>query len=180
MMLHFTAEVMVRDVFLCPFCARYFRETWPRLQAEFVDTGRVRYVFKDFPLTNIHAQAFRAHETARCAGEQGAYWTMHDRLFAGQTEWAGRPDHIAASTFKQYAVELGLDTAAFDTCLDSGRWANAVNTDLAEGMRLGVRGTPTFFINGYPLVGAQPYRIFHLAVELAEQGKLGEALQPRP
>ncbi len=159
----------------CPFCARHFQETWPQLQAEFVDTGRVRFVFKDFPLTNIHPQAPKAHEAARCAGEQEAYWAMHNRLFAGQSEWAGRSDHV--DTFKEYAAELGLETAAFDACLDSGRWAGAVNADLAEGASLGVQGTPAFFINGYPLVGAQPYETFQYAIDLAEQGRLGETYQ---
>jgi protein-disulfide isomerase len=162
----------------CPFCASYFQETWPQLKAEFVDTGRVRYVFKDFPLTNLHPQTPKAHEAARCAGEQGAYWAMHDRLFAGQAEWAGYPDHL--SVFKRYAVELELGTAAFDACLDSGRWANAVNADLTEGARLGVWGTPSFFIAGYPLVGAQPYETFQYAISLAEQGKLGQAYEPAP
>jgi len=162
----------------CPFCARHFQETWPQLKAEFVDTGRVRYVFKDLPITSIHPQAPKAHEAARCAGEQGAYWAMHDRLFAGQSEWAGRSDHVAI--FKRYAAELGLERAALDACLDSGRWASAVKTDLAEGAGLGVQGTPTFFINGYPLVGAQPYETFQLAVDLAERGELGAALRPVP
>jgi protein-disulfide isomerase len=162
----------------CPFCAQYTSETWPRLKAEFVDTGRVRYVFKDFPLANIHPQASKAHEAARCAGEQGTYWVMHDHLFAGQAEWAGYLDHV--SVFKRYAAELELDTTAFDACLDSARWTEAVNADLAEGAGLGVRGTPNFFIDGYPLVGAQPYETFQYAIELAEQGRLGEAYQSAP
>jgi protein-disulfide isomerase len=155
----------------CPFCASHFQETWPRLKAEFVDTGRVRYVFKDFPLTSIHPQATKAHEAARCAGEQGAYWAMHDHLFAGQAEWARNPNH---------AADLGLDATAFDACLDGGRWTESVNADLAEGVRLGIRGTPSFFIDGYPLVGAQPYETFQYAIDLAEQGTLGEAYEPAP
>jgi protein-disulfide isomerase len=157
----------------CPYCARHVEETWPKLRAEFVETGRVRYAFKDFPLVSIHPQASKAHEAARCAGEQGAYWPMHDWLFARQSEWAGRPDHVAI--FKGYAAELSLQTADFETCLDSGRWASVVNADRAEGTNLGVQGTPTFFIDGYPLVGAVPYETFQYAIELAEQGKLGEA-----
>ncbi len=161
--------------FQCPFCARYFQETWSQLKTEFVDTGRVRYVFKDFPIISIHPQAPKAHEAARCAGDQGEYWTMHDRIFAGQSEWSGRSDHVAV--FKSYAAELGLETSDFDTCLDSGRWASAVNVDLAEGASLGVSGTPTFFIDGYPLIGAQPYETFQYAIGLAEQGTLDEAYQ---
>lgn len=162
----------------CPFCERHFQETWPRIKADFVDTGRVRYVFKDFPITSIHPQAPKAHEAARCAGEQGAYWEMHDRIFEGQPEWAGKPKHV--KVLRGYALELKLDTAAFDACLDGGRWTQDVQSDLNEGVALGVRGTPTFFIEGDPLVGAQPYEVFQQAIQLAEQGKLGGALQPSP
>jgi protein-disulfide isomerase len=159
----------------CPYCASTYRETWPLLKAEFVDTGRVRVVFKDNPLTNIHPQAPKAHEAARCAGEQGAYWEMHDLLFDRQAEWGGSSDHV--TVLKRYASELGLATDAFDACLDSSRWADAVLADTAEGTRLGVRGTPTFFIDGYPLVGAQPYQTFVYAIGLAEEGNLAGAFR---
>ena len=157
----------------CPFCGRYFSETWPQLREEFVDTGRVRYVFKDFPLTSIHPPAAKAHEAARCAGDQGAYWQMHDRLFEDQSEWAQSADSEAV--LRDYAAGLGLDTADFDTCLDSGRWTSALQEDMDEGERLGVQGTPTFFVDGYPLVGAQPFATLQYAIELAEQGTLGSA-----
>lgn len=162
----------------CPFCSRYFQETWPKLKAEFVDIGRVRYVFKDFPLAELHPQAPKAHQAARCAGEQDAYWEMHDRLFAKQSEWGGRSK--PAAVFKDFAAALELEASAFETCLDGGQWADAVDADLAEGASLGVRGTPTFFVDGYPLVGAQPYETFQMAIELAEQGRLGEAYRQRP
>lgn len=161
----------------CPFCARHFAQTWPQIKANFVDTGRVRYMFKDFPLSNIHPQAQKAHEAARCAGEQDAYWEMHALLFAEQAAWSGQSD--AVQRFKAFAAQLELDTRAFDACLDEGRWAAAVTADLNEGARLGMSGTPAFFINGYPVIGAQPYELFVYAIELAEQGKLGDAYRPR-
>jgi protein-disulfide isomerase len=161
----------------CPFCTSYVLQTWPQLKAEFVDTGRVHYVFKDFPLTNIHPQAPKAHEAARCAGEQGAYWEMRDHLFGRQAEWGGISDHVAE--FKTFAADLGLETSAFDACLDTGRWAGGVSADVAEGVRLGVRGTPTFYIDGYPLVGAQPLETFQYAIGLAEEGELDEAYRAR-
>jgi protein-disulfide isomerase len=159
----------------CPFCASHYRETWPLLKAEFVDTGRVRYVFKDNPLTNIHPQAPKAHEAARCAGDQGAYWEMHDLLFDKQAEWGGSSDHVGV--LKRYASELGLAADAFAACLDDDRWAGAVIADTAEGASLGVRGTPTFFIDGYSLVGAQPYETLVYAIGLAEEGKLAGAFR---
>lgn len=142
----------------CPFCLRHFRQTFPLIKANYIDTGLVRYVFKDFPLTSIHPQAFAAAEAARCAGEQEAYVPMHDVLFTKQEEWSGRSD--AASLFSQYAAELNLDTAQFDGCMSSGKYEAAVTADLEEGIGFGVGGTPTFFINGHYLSGAQPYQAF--------------------
>ncbi|GIK55982.1 MAG: thioredoxin domain-containing protein [Chloroflexi bacterium] len=142
----------------CPFCSRHFAQTLSQLKAQYVDTGLVRYVFKDFPLTSIHPQAALAAEAARCAGEQDAYLEMHDALFANQNAWNGRQD--AATLFATYAQQLGLDAASFTECLESGRYQRAVEADLNEGIAFGVRGTPTFFINGNIFVGAQPFEAF--------------------
>ncbi|MCA9980442.1 MAG: DsbA family protein, partial [Anaerolineales bacterium] len=154
----------------CPFCRRHVDETMPTLLAEMIETGRVRYEFKDFPLDNIHPQARLAAEAARCAGDQEAYWEMHDRLFAGQELWSGQAD--PAEVFGQFAAELGLDTAVFETCLDSGTYTNAVQADVAEGMALGITGTPTFFIGGYGISGAQPIDLFQTVVEAIETDAL--------
>jgi protein-disulfide isomerase len=132
----------------------------------YVDTGKVRYVFKDFPLTSIHPQAVKAAEAARCAREVGGdetYWLMHDRLFERQGEWSGNAQHVAL--FKSYAGELGLDPAAFGECLDSDSQAAAVEADFQEGAGFGVTGTPAFFINGQPVSGAQPYQVFVQVIE---------------
>lgn len=156
----------------CPFCARHFQETMPQLVKTYVDTGKARYVFKDFPLTSIHPEAPVAHEAARCAREIGgdeAYWDMHDRLFESQEKWAGNPQH--AALFKTFAADLGLDSAVFDECLVSGRYASAIQADVQEGAGFGVTGTPAFYINGQPLSGAQPYGVFVQVIDalLAEQ-----------
>jgi protein-disulfide isomerase len=156
----------------CPFCERHFNETLPGLTQNYIDTGKVRYVFKDFPLSQIHPQAAKAAEAARCVGEAGGdelYWEMHDLLFEGQAAWSGNP--AAAAIFKTYAGELGLDQAAFDACLDSGRYAAAVQSDLTEGAGFGVSGTPAFFINGQPLSGAQPYQVFEQVIETMLAGE---------
>ncbi len=148
----------------CPFCLRYFQQTFEAIKQNFVDTGKVRYVFKDFPITQIHPQAPKAAESAECAGEQGRYWDMHDRLFQGQqAEWNQNPD--ALSIFYGYAEELDLDMNAFRECVESGRYTDEVASDLNEGMRAGVTGTPTFFINGQKIVGAQPYAVFEQVVQ---------------
>ncbi|MAT97295.1 MAG: hypothetical protein CL608_09150 [Anaerolineaceae bacterium] len=147
----------------CPFCSRHFTQTYPQLKENYIDTGVVYYVFKDFPLTQIHPQAVLAASAARCAGDQDAYVEMHDRLFQTQAEWNGRTD--ADTLFNQYAAEMGLDEAQFATCLAEGTHEEAVNADLNEGISYGVSGTPAFFLNGYFLSGAQPYSTFVDAVE---------------
>ncbi len=147
----------------CPFCSRHFEQTYPQLKENYIDTGVVYYVFKDFPLTQIHPEAVLAASAARCAGEQEAYLAMHDALFANQTEWDRNPE--AESLFNGYAAEIGLNEAQFATCLAEGTYEDAVNADLNEGISYGVSGTPAFFLNGYFLSGAQPYATFVDAIE---------------
>lgn len=147
--------------FQCPYCSRHFQQTFPQIKENYVDTGQVRYVFKDFPLTSIHPQAVLAAQAARCAGDQEAYLEMHDVLFNKQQEWSSSD---AAQIFVGYADELGLDSTTFEQCLDSKQHEAAVMADLEEGTRLGVTGTPAFFLNGYLLSGAQPYSVFEEAV----------------
>ena len=124
--------------------------------------GRARLVFKDFPLPS-HPRARLAHEAARCAGALGRYWPYHDRLFAAQPAFE-RDDLV------RYAVELGLPGEAFTRCLDEGRFAAAVEADVAQGRQLGVRSTPTFVINGRGLVGAHPVETFRTVIDEALRG----------
>ncbi len=146
----------------CPYCARHFQQTFPRIKENYVDTGQVYYVFKDFPLTSIHAQAVDAAEAARCAGEQGAYLEMHNALFLRQQDWAD--NRAANDVFVEMAGQIGLDADSFAACLESGKYESAVMADLDEGVSFGVRGTPAFFINGNFLSGAQPYDVFVQAI----------------
>ncbi|MGD2077798.1 MAG: thioredoxin domain-containing protein [Chloroflexota bacterium] len=154
--------------FQCPYCVRHFQQTYPRIVEEYVESGIVQYVFKDFPLNSIHPQAAEAAQAARCAGEQEAFLEMHDTLFQRQVQWSGQNP---ADVFVGFADELGLDAADFEECLISGKYEEAVNADLSQGIQLGVTGTPAFFINGYAVSGAQPYELFQQAIEsiLAEQ-----------
>ncbi len=149
--------------FQCPFCSRYFSQSYNQIIEKYVDTGQVHYVFKDFPLVNIHPQAAKAAEAARCAGDQDSYLEMHDMLFGRQAEWSNQPN--ANQFFVDYAGDLGLDSATFQQCLDSGQFAEAVNADLQEGSGLGVNGTPAFFINNHSINGALPFSIFEEAIE---------------
>jgi protein-disulfide isomerase len=117
----------------------------------------VRIVFKDFPLPN-HAQAPKAHEAAHCAGEQGKYWEMHDRIFAHQAT-------MQLVNLQQHAVDLDLDTQAFGRCLDSGKFAASIAADMRVGEQLGVNSTPTMYINGRAAIGAQPFEYFKSVID---------------
>jgi len=163
----------------CPYCVRHATETLPRIISELVDTGRVRYIVKDFPLDNIHPEARSAAVAARCAGEQNAYWEMHDELFARQQEWDGL-GLAAVDVFTTIAKGLSLDGDAFAKCMTSGRHDDVIQANQDEGVSLGVRGTPGFFINGFPISGAQPYELFEYAVSLAEEGTLADAYVSQP
>ena len=124
--------------------------------------GRVRVVFKDLPLP-FHDLARPAHEAARCAAEAGKFWPYHDRLFREQPAFE-RADLV------RYAVELGLDGAGFARCLDERRFAAAVEADVAQARALSITGTPTFLINGRPLVGAHPIETFRSVIDDALSG----------
>lgn len=121
----------------CPYCALHSRVVLPQLTKDFIDTGKIRYVLRDFPLTSIHQEAAKAHEAAHCAGEQGKYWEMHDRLFAHQKEL--QADRLIAHA---KAVDI-TDSMAFKACMDSGRYEDQAKASVAEGARIGVRGTPS-------------------------------------
>ena len=125
--------------------------------------GRVRLVFKDFPLPS-HDLARPAHEAARCAGALGKYWPYHDRLFANQP-------HFEHDDLVRYAVDLGLPRAEFVKCLDEHHFAAAVGEDVSQARAIGVRSTPTFLINNRPLVGAHPVENFRSAIDEALRDK---------
>ncbi len=153
----------------CPFCGRHVAQTAPQLDEQYVKAGLVKHVFKNFPLNSIHPQAANAAEAAECAGDQNAYWAMHDKLFASQQEWSGQTN--AADLFKQYASALGLDTTAFNGCLDSGKFVSKINADLQTGVKAGVTGTPAFFINDWFISGAQPLNVFQNAIAALQRGE---------
>ena len=114
-------------------------------------------MFKDFPLPN-HPNAPKAAEAAHCAGEQNKYWEMHDRIFAMQQT-------MAVPNLREHAAALALDMPKFNECLDSGKHADIVNTDYKYGSSLGVSSTPTMYINGRALVGAQPFEAFQAVID---------------
>jgi protein-disulfide isomerase len=139
----------------CPFCQRV-EPTLKRLRQTYGD--KLRIVWKDFPLTQIHPQAFKAGEAGHCAGEQGKFWEYHDRLFGNQQA-------LQPADLKKHAADLGLDAASFGACLDSSKYGERVRDGVSQGTALGVNSTPTIFINGRRLSGAQPYEVFVAAID---------------
>jgi len=151
--------------FQCPYCLRVN----PTLKAlEMKYAGQIRIVFKDFPL-GIHKDARKASEAGQCAAEQGKFWEMHDKMFANQQKL--QPDSL-----KAFAKEIGLDAPTFASCLDSGKTAAKVAADMAQGTKHGVTGTPTFFINGRYLSGAQSIDKFAEIID----DELSRAQERRP
>jgi protein-disulfide isomerase len=158
----------------CPFCQRFFQTTLPVLKTEYIDTGKLRYVFRDFPLDNIHPQARKAAEAAHCAGEQGQYWEMHHLLFQNQRA-------LQVETLPGHARKLDLDDTSFEDCLEQGKYAAKVEKNYAEGTAAGITGTPSFFIGktgadgtieGTFMRGAQPVTAFRQVIDrLLEEGK---------
>ena len=125
--------------FQCPFCGRHVRETYPQLEKDYIQTGKVKYFFRDLPLESIHKNAFKASEAAHCAGEQGKFWEMHDRLFANQNA-------LEPAMLTGHALAVGVDTKKFQACLDNGKYAAEIRKGIAEANKYGITGTPTSVI----------------------------------
>lgn len=146
--------------FQCPFCKRFATETFPQIAADYIETGKVRFVFRDFPLGN-HPNAAPAANAAECIREQGGdamYIKYHDDLFANQEE-------LSVEKYKELASHYDIDQAQFASCVDENKFADEVQADFNDGAQYGVRGTPAFFINGNLFAGAQPYENFKAAIE---------------
>jgi len=142
----------------CPFCERFWSQTYPLIKSEYIDTGKVKLIYRDFPLTSIHPMAMPAAIAVECVREQGgdeAYYEMHDKIFENQAS-------LSESNLKKWAQELSYN---IDSCLDSEKYLSEVEADLREGAAAGVRGTPSFFINEQPLSGAQPFSEFKRIID---------------
>ena len=152
--------------FQCPYCSRV-NPTLARLKDRYGDS--IRIVFRDLPLLQIHPQAAKAAEAGACANEQGKFWPMHDLMFANQAR-------LDVTNLKQHAATVGLDAAAFEKCLDSGKHTAEWQKDSADAEKAGVQSTPAFFINGRPVTGAVPYEQFAEVIN----DELGRLNRPVP
>jgi protein-disulfide isomerase len=148
--------------FQCPYCRQWEQQTYqPLLQAY---PGKIRFVYRDLPLTSIHPNAMPAAEAAQCANEQGKFWEFHDKLFSTET--------LSSEVYTQYAQELGLDMTKFNDCVSSHKYAKTIQDDSDFAIGLGVNSTPTFFINGLALIGAQPLTAFTSVIDKELAGQI--------
>ena len=156
--------------FQCPFCARFHVQTLPAIIEEYIEQGKVKLVFRDFPIQSIHPNALPASVAAECANEQGKFKEMHDVLFEKQNEWNRIETVQALSLFSQYSADIGMGQEEFDSCLTSGKYIEEIQNDLNDGRDYGISGTPGFFIGndkiGYvELKGAQPFESFKKIID---------------
>ena len=151
------AKVMMIEVsdYHCPFCRRHTLTTQPQIDAEYINTGKLRYVFIDYPIDQLHPEAFKAHEAANCAGDQGKYWEMHVKLFEQPPP---RDSAQLVPLLVSQAQAVGLDAAKFRSCFESGKYATPVKDNVARMQALGVDSTPTFLIGMTPAPG-QPMKV---------------------
>ena len=150
----------------CPFCRIFWKDTFPRLKKEYIDTGKVSFVFRDFPQKD-HPEAIAAAMAAECAADQGRYWPYHDRIFREQDRRGqqGEVVRFRAADLKRWATDVGLEAAPFNECLDSGRHNDEVTRDHDDAAGVGMQGTPVFFVNGRALLGAHPFATFQKVIE---------------
>jgi protein-disulfide isomerase len=151
------ARMMMVEVsdYHCPFCRRHTLTTQPQIDAEYINTGKLRYVFIDYPIDQLHPDAFKAHEAANCAGDQGKYWEMHAKLFESPPP---RDSLQLVPQLVSQAQAVGLDAGKFRACFDGGKYATPVRDNVARMQALGVDSTPTFLIGLTPAAG-QPMKV---------------------
>lgn len=147
----------------CPFCVRWHEQVYNQLMAAY--PGKIRFVYRHLPLTSIHPEAMPAAEAAMCAGEQNAYWQYHDRLFENQ-------ESLGEALYVQLATDLGLNLEAFNNCRETHKYQAQIQADMDFAVGLGVQSTPTFFINGLAMVGAQPLTTFTQLIEKELNGEI--------
>jgi protein-disulfide isomerase len=150
----------------CPFCQRFHKTVFGDLKKNYIDTGKVRFYSRDLPLESLHANATRAAEAARCAGDQGQFWTIREIM-------SDNPDKLDMDNIVADAQQLKLDVPAFQSCVQGEKYKNEVQTDVLEAMKIGADGTPAFVIgkstpdgvDGELMVGAQPYPVFEMRLK---------------
>lgn len=155
--------------FQCPYCDQFFKQSLPQLESNYIKNGKVLHFFKDFPLTTIHPNAMPGAIAARCAGDQGKYWQMHDKIY--ETDQATNDTAKLAT----YAQALNLNNEEYNSCVNDNKFNSQIQINIDQGNKLGVQGTPTFVIGkidkkhnsvtGTVLYGAYPYDQYRLVLD---------------
>lgn len=148
--------------FQCPYCRKFHDETYQALLDAY--PGQIRFVYRNFPLTSIHPEAFPSAVAALCAQDQASFWPYHEKLLSSAD--------LGEAVYIQYATDLGLDVAAFQECLSSGRHDTEIMKDSEYALSIGVGSTPTFYVNGYPVIGAYPLEYFKQVIDQELAGTL--------
>lgn len=158
------AEIVIVEFsdYQCPFCRRFHDETYQALLDAY--PGQIRFVYRNLPLTSIHPSAMPAAVASLCANDQGQYWEFHEKLFSSET--------LDEATYIQYATDLGLDVETFTACLSGGSHDDFIKQDMDFSLGLGVQSTPTFFVNGLVIVGAQPLSSFQQLIDKELAGEI--------
>lgn len=157
--------------FQCPFCRRFYTQTLPQLESDYINTGKVLLVYRDFPLSSIHPAAQKSAEAAECAREQGKWREAHNKIFDKQQEQGQGTVAYSTDDIKAWLAEIdGIDAAKLNSCIDSGKFAAEVEKDFNDGVAAGVTGTPSFFLGnsqiGWTKIeGAQPFSVFKAAID---------------
>lgn len=160
------AKVVVVEFtdFQCPYCKIFLDNTFGKIKDDYIQTGKVRFAVRHFPLSG-HTNAQKAGEAVECANEKGKFWDYHNTLFAKQSDWASKSQSDVVNAFADYANDMGMNREEFKICVESGKFASAVTSDLSYGQSKSVSGTPTSFINLQQITGAVDYSEFKSAIE---------------
>lgn len=158
--------------FQCPYCKKFAQETFSELDRRYIQTGKVRWVFVNFPLTSVHPHAAPAAELALCAAKQGEFWRVHDLLFQYQESWA--PLKEAGPFFVSLGDSAGLSKKTLLTCLQSPETRKAVQAEAEGAERSGATSTPSFYIEGGLLAGAAPVEVFRQVLDSVYAVKVGK------
>lgn len=142
--------------FQCPFSKRFYQGVFPQIEKEYIKNGKVKFAYRNFPLA-FHSQARPAAIACECAGEQDKYWQMFDKLSKG--------DSLETADLKKYAKEIGLDMGSFEACLTGEKTKTLIDSDMSDAQKLGVQGTPAFFINGRLVEGSMPFETFKKIID---------------
>jgi protein-disulfide isomerase len=151
--------------FQCLFCRKFWVETMPQLKKTYIDTGKVKFVYRDFPLSSIHPSAEASAEASECAADQNKYWEMHDIIFSEQAKKGTGTIQYTVNDLKKWAGQIGLDTTKFNSCLDSGKYKSEVEKDTQDAAAIGISGTPAFVIGSKIISGAYPFSEFQKAID---------------